>query len=77
MQGKKKCRYYRGYSYTTQPGTLINGERGHDYQIFDASGRLVGGGWSLGKRRDAEQDAEQSIRDRERRTALVSAGACS
>lgn len=77
MKGTEKRRYYRGYSYTTQRGTLINGQRGHDYQIFDATGRLVGGGWSAGSRRDAELEAESLIRKRAQRTAAATAGACS
>jgi hypothetical protein len=57
-------RTYLGHSYRTRPAASINGERGYDYDIFDGAGRRIGGGWSAGKRRDAEQDAEQSIRDR-------------
>lgn len=62
-----KRRNYLGFSYRTRPAASINGERGFDYDIFDGEGRRVGGGWSAGKRRDAEQDAEQSIRERTER----------
>lgn len=42
-------------------GALVNGQRGFDWEISDHRGFVVAGGWSAGKRPDAEQDAKVKL----------------
>ena len=44
-------------------GALVNGQRGWDWEIKNARGFVVRGGWSAGQKSDAEQDAEQALRE--------------